>query len=50
MGVARLRWRSLGVVGAIRSFDPCLPCPTHVHSGDGRVVTGQVNTCACGVE
>jgi hydrogenase large subunit len=38
----------IDVFRAIRSFDPCMPCTTHVHTDD-RVVTREVNTCACGV-
>jgi hydrogenase large subunit len=34
---------------AIRSFDPCMPCTTHVHTGEGTVVR-EVNTCSCGVD
>lgn len=34
---------------AIRSFDPCMPCTTHVHVDD-RVVTREINTCGCGLE
>jgi hydrogenase large subunit len=40
----------IDIFRAIRSFDPCMPCTTHVHAGEGRVVTREVNTCACGVE
>lgn len=40
----------IDIFRAIRSFDPCMPCTTHVHSGSGRVVTREVNTCACGAE
>ncbi len=32
----------------IRSFDPCMPCTTHVHTDGDRVITHEVNTCACG--
>jgi hydrogenase large subunit len=35
---------------ALRSFDPCMPCTTHLHCDDGRVVMREVNTCACGIE
>ncbi len=38
----------IDVLRAIRSFDPCMPCTTHIHSDQG-VVTREVNTCACGV-
>jgi hydrogenase large subunit len=39
----------IDIFRAIRSFDPCMPCTTHIHSDD-RVITREVNTCACGVE
>jgi hydrogenase large subunit len=32
---------------AIRSFDPCMPCTTHLYTGEG-VISREVNTCACG--
>ena len=39
----------IDIFRALRSFDPCMPCTTHIHS-DGRVITREVNTCGCGVE
>ena len=39
----------IDIFRAIRSFDPCMPCTTHVYSSD-RGITREVNTCACGVE
>lgn len=39
----------IDIFRAIRSFDPCMPCTTHIYSDD-RVITREVNTCACGVE
>ena len=33
----------------IRSFDPCMPCAVHMHTGTG-VVTREVVSCACGAE
>ena len=38
----------IDIFRAIRSFDPCMPCTTHVYTDD-RVVSREVNTCACGV-
>jgi hydrogenase large subunit len=38
---------SIDMLRAIRSFDPCMPCTTHVHTGAGEV-TREVNTCSCG--
>ena len=33
----------------IRSFDPCMPCTTHIHT-ENRVISRDVVTCACGVD
>lgn len=45
------RFRGVDILRSIRSFDPCMPCTTHMHvDGADRVVTTEVNTCACGVE
>ena len=38
---------SIDMLRAIRSFDPCMPCTTHAHTGTGEV-TREVNTCSCG--
>lgn len=43
------KFKGVDILRAIRSFDPCMPCTTHIHSDHG-VVTREVNTCACGVE
>ena len=40
---------SIDMLRAIRSFDPCMPCTTHVHTGQGTVVR-EVNTCSCSVD
>lgn len=37
----------IDIFRAIRSFDPCMPCTTHIHH-DGGVVTRNVVTCECG--
>jgi len=42
-------FRGIDVLRAIRSFDPCMPCTTHIHS-DAGVVSREVNTCACGLD
>jgi hydrogenase large subunit len=42
-------FKGIDILRAIRSFDPCMPCTTHVHTGD-RVLTREVITCACGVD
>jgi hydrogenase large subunit len=43
-------FKGIDVLRAIRSFDPCMPCTTHIHTGDGRVISRDVVTCACGVD
>ncbi len=44
-------YRGVDILRAIRSFDPCMPCTTHIHvDGTDCVVVREVNTCACGVE
>ena len=43
------RFTSIDMLRTIRSFDPCMPCTTHVHTGQGTVVR-EVNTCECGVD
>jgi hydrogenase large subunit len=42
-------FQGIDILRAIRSFDPCMPCTTHVHTDD-RLITREVNTCACGLE
>ena len=39
----------IDVLRAVRSFDPCLPCAVHLHSGDATWVR-DATTCACGQE
>ncbi len=43
------RFTSIDMLRAIRSFDPCMPCTTHVDTGAGSVVR-EVNTCSCGAD
>ena len=43
------QFRGIDVLRAIRSFDPCMPCTTHIHT-DAGVITREVNTCACGAD
>ncbi len=43
------RFTSIDMLRAIRSFDPCMPCTTHVHTGAATVVR-EVNTCSCGAD
>jgi hydrogenase large subunit len=42
-------FKGIDVLRAVRSFDPCMPCTTHIHT-DGAVVTREINTCACALE
>jgi hydrogenase large subunit len=42
-------FKGIDVLRAIRSFDPCMPCTTHIHTDD-RVISRDVVTCACGVD
>jgi hydrogenase large subunit len=39
----------IDMLRTIRSFDPCMPCTTHVHTGAGTIVR-EVNTCSCGAD
>ncbi|MEL6964562.1 MAG: nickel-dependent hydrogenase large subunit [Pseudomonadota bacterium] len=46
----RSTFQGIDVLRALRSFDPCMPCTTHVMvEGSDRIVTREVTTCACGV-
>lgn len=43
-------FKGIDILRAIRSFDPCMPCTTHIMvEGTDRVVTREVTTCACGI-
>ena len=45
------KFQGIDILRAIRSFDPCMPCTTHVMvEGSDRVITREVTTCACGIE
>ena len=40
----------IDILRALRSFDPCMPCTTHIMAANhDLVVTREVNTCGCGV-
>ncbi len=41
------KFTGIDFLRTIRSFDPCMPCTTHIYTGHGTVVR-EVNTCACG--
>ena len=43
------QFRGVDILRAIRSFDPCMPCTTHIQSEAG-MITREVNTCACGLD
>ena len=44
-------YKGIDILRAIRSFDPCMPCTTHIMAKDSdHMVTREVTTCACGVE
>jgi hydrogenase large subunit len=42
-------YKGIDILRAIRSFDPCMPCTTHIYAGD-QVISQEVNTCACGTD
>jgi hydrogenase large subunit len=42
-------YKGIDILRTIRSFDPCMPCTTHIHT-EGRVISRDVVTCACGLE
>lgn len=43
-------FKGIDILRTIRSFDPCMPCTTHVMvEGSDRVITREVTTCACGI-
>jgi hydrogenase large subunit len=41
--------KGIDVLRAIRSFDPCMPCTTHMDTGKG-VIVREVNSCGCTIE
>jgi hydrogenase large subunit len=44
-------YKGIDILRAIRSFDPCMPCTTHIMAKDSdHMVTREVTTCACGIE
>jgi hydrogenase large subunit len=42
-------FKGIDVLRAIRSFDPCMPCTTHMHADD-RTITREIISCACGAD
>jgi len=41
--------KGIDVLRAIRSFDPCMPCTTHMDTGRG-IITRELNSCGCTLE
>jgi len=41
--------KGIDVLRAIRSFDPCMPCTTHMDTGKGTIVR-EINSCGCTLE
>ena len=45
------KFKGIDILRAIRSFDPCMPCTTHIQvANSDYMVTREVTTCACGLE
>jgi hydrogenase large subunit len=45
------KFKGIDILRAIRSFDPCMPCTTHIQvENSDYMVTREVTTCACGLE
>jgi hydrogenase large subunit len=42
-------FKGLDILRTVRSFDPCMPCTTHMYAGQQTIVR-EVNTCACGLD
>lgn len=44
-------YKGIDILRALRSFDPCMPCTTHIHvDGADHVVMREINTCGCGID
>ncbi len=41
--------KGIDILRAIRSFDPCMPCTTHMDTGKG-IITREINSCGCTLE
>ncbi|MDQ4091346.1 MAG: nickel-dependent hydrogenase large subunit [Actinomycetota bacterium] len=41
--------KGIDILRAIRSFDPCMPCTTHMDTGKG-IITRELNSCGCTLE
>ncbi len=46
------QFKAIDLLRAVRSFDPCMPCTTHVYrSGSGdRLVSRDATSCPCTIE
>lgn len=45
------QFKGIDILRTIRSFDPCMPCTTHIHvDGSDHMIVREVNTCACGLD
>ena len=42
-------YKGIDILRTIRSFDPCMPCTTHVDAGQ-RAIVREVSTCTCIIE
>lgn len=42
-------FKAVDILRTIRSFDPCMPCTTHIFAGTQTIVR-EVTTCACELE
>ncbi len=42
-------FKAIDILRTIRSFDPCMPCTTHVYAGQQTIVQ-EITTCACGID
>ncbi|HEX2700692.1 MAG TPA: nickel-dependent hydrogenase large subunit [Acidimicrobiales bacterium] len=43
------KFTSIDMLRTVRSFDPCMPCTTHVDTGKGKVLR-EVTTCSCSAD
>lgn len=43
-------FKGIDILRALRSFSPCIPGTTHVHTGRGPVISREIVSCACGAE
>ena len=41
--------KGIDILRAIRSFDPCMPCTTHMDTSKG-IITREINSCGCTLE